>query len=97
MQTQVWLIVLEYGVMPLLVNELASDFCQAVLTLGTGNQTRVMPLALGMSTRVVTSKVRQSPGWGANVRFVGAVVCWAFCADAVVQGAKERAPKDAAP
>jgi hypothetical protein len=55
-------------VLPLLLKELASDFCHDVFTLGTGNQTRVVPLAFGMSTRVVTSKVRHSPGWGANVR-----------------------------
>lgn len=52
----------------LLVKELASDFCHAELTLGTGSQTRVMPLTLGMSTRVVTSKVRHSPGMGLKVR-----------------------------
>jgi hypothetical protein len=54
--------------MPLLVNELASDFCHDVLTLGTGNQTRVMPLALAISTRVVISKLRHWPGCGEKVR-----------------------------
>jgi hypothetical protein len=58
-------------VVPLLVKKLASDFCQSVLTLGTGNQTRVAPTDLAMSTRVVTSKVRQSPGLGEKLRTAG--------------------------
>jgi hypothetical protein len=55
-------------VMPLLMKELDSDFCQPVLTLGTGNHARVVPAVEAMSTRVVTSKVRQSPGWGEKLR-----------------------------
>ena len=58
-------------VMLLLVYELASDFCHDEFTLGTGNQTRVTPLALAMSTRVVTSKLRHGPGCGENVRAGG--------------------------
>jgi hypothetical protein len=72
--------------MPLLLNALASDFCHSLLTLGTGNQTRVTPFAFAMSTRVVTSKVRQSPGVGLNVRGVDAADV--VCAEAVDQGAR---------
>jgi hypothetical protein len=60
-------------VVPLLVKKLASDFCQSLFTLGTGNQTRVAPTDLAMSTRVVTSKVRQSPGLGEKLRTAGEV------------------------
>jgi hypothetical protein len=79
---------------PLLVNEFASDFCQSVLTLGTGSQTRVVPIGFAMSTRVVTSKVRQSPGLGEKLRVAGVGETWA---DAEYQGANESAPMDAAP
>jgi hypothetical protein len=53
---------------PLLVKVLGSDCCQAVLSAGTGSQTRVAPWGLSRSTRVVTSKVRQAPGCGLNWR-----------------------------
>jgi len=56
----------------LLVYDDSSDCCQPVLTLGTGSQTRVAPWGAAISTRVVTSKVRQVPGWGANWRSVSA-------------------------
>jgi hypothetical protein len=50
----------------LLEKPLSNDFCQSELTDGNGTQTRVVPWGLTISTRVVTSKVRQTPGTGEN-------------------------------
>ena len=80
---------------PLLENELTPDCCHSVLTLGTGNHTRVTPWVLWISTRVVTSKVRQPFGCGLNWR---AVFAAAGPADwAMAQGDKDRAHQEVAP
>ena len=55
---------------PLLAKLLSSDRCQSELMLGTGSHTRAGPLAWAISTRVVTSKVRHWPAWGAKRRSV---------------------------
>ncbi|HAJ12654.1 MAG TPA: hypothetical protein DCM06_08845 [Comamonadaceae bacterium] len=51
---------------------LVSDRCQSLSIEGTGSQTWVGPSGKAMSTRVVTSKLRQLPGSGAKRRRSGA-------------------------
>ena len=72
---------------PLLEKLLSSDFCQSELTEGIGNHTLVKPWGLMMSTRVVTSNVRQLPAMGANLRSVAEAAAVAVCAKLIAGNA----------
>jgi hypothetical protein len=82
---------------PLLVKLVSSERCQSLWMLGTGSQMRVLPTGSANSTRVVISKVRQAPGWGAKRRSVVWACTPRGLAKSAARGALNEAPNAAPP
>ncbi len=80
-----YLLSLTRSALPLVEKLFSRDCCQSEFTEGIGSHTRLAPWGWAMSTRVVTSNVRQVPGAGVNWRWAGVA---AGAADTTTSAAK---------